>query len=101
MKQWAEQFYKSVAWIQTREQYLKSVDHLCERCMQRGDYVIAKIVHHKVYITRENITNPDVVLNWENLEALCQNCHNAEHFSEYSEKRFSFSADGKIIHPPH
>lgn len=48
---------------------------ICERCGAP-----ARIVHHRKYITRANINNPAITLNWDNLEALCQDCHNKEHF---------------------
>lgn len=47
---------------------------MCERC---GG--VATICHHKKYITPANITDPYITLNWENLEALCHECHNLEH----------------------
>lgn len=37
------------------------------------------MAHHKVYITPTNINDPNITLNWDNLEALCQECHNKEH----------------------
>ncbi len=49
--------------------------YICERCGQP-----AEIAHHKIYLLPGNITNPDISLNPANLEALCMNCHNAEHF---------------------
>ncbi|OYD06095.1 HNH endonuclease [Paludifilum halophilum] len=74
MKAWAKSFYKSKAWRDCRDAYFVSRHGLCERCSRPG-----KIVHHKIYLTPDNIDNPDVSLNWENLELLCQDCHNNEH----------------------
>ena len=48
--------------------------YVCERC---GG--VARIVHHRQYITPQNINDPAITLNWANLEALCIDCHNAEH----------------------
>jgi hypothetical protein len=31
----------------------------------------AEIAHHKIYLTAENVTDPDIALNPDNLEALC------------------------------
>ena len=58
---------------------MRSVGGLCERCLEKGLIVPAVIVHHKTYITPNNITDPNIVLNFDNLEALCKNCHNYEH----------------------
>ena len=74
MKSWAERFYKGMAWRRVRGAYMKSKHYLCERCGE-----VAKICHHKTYLTPENINNPELTLSWKNLEALCQDCHNKEH----------------------
>ena len=73
-KDWAKKFYSSKAWQDGREGYIKSKFGICERCERPGD-----IVHHKEYLTPGNINNPDITLNWDNLELLCQDCHNKEH----------------------
>lgn len=79
MKDYAKQFYKSQAWKRTREAYLKSVGGLCERCRKKGLIVPAEIVHHKVYLTPDNISDTSVSLSWANLEAVCRFCHAEEH----------------------
>ena len=100
MKTWAISFYNSDIWRTCRDAYMQSAYHLCERCSTDDDPVIAKVVHHKVYLTPKNITDPYVALSWENLEALCQECHNREHHAE-TEKRYAFAADGSLqISPP-
>ena len=38
-------------------------------------------MHHKNYISAKNIYNPEITLNFENLELLCIDCHNKEHFA--------------------
>lgn len=96
MKDFAKQFYKSTAWIKCRSNYAKSVGGLCERCLQEGRIVPGDIVHHKCYLTPLNIKDPSVTLNYDNLELLCQNCHNQEHFKEKIEKRYSIGNDGKV-----
>ena len=78
-KKWAKWFYNSTAWLKCRDGYIQSVQGLCERCLQAGKCIPGHIVHHKVLLTPENISNPDVALNWSNLEYVCQDCHNREH----------------------
>ena len=73
-KEWASSFYNSIAWIKCRLAFLQSKFFICERCEGA-----ASIAHHKEYLTPDNINDPNVTLNWENLEALCQDCHNNEH----------------------
>lgn len=79
-KVWAKGFYKSKAWLDCREGYIKVVHGLCERCGNPGD-----ILHHKILLNPSNINNPEITLNWEHLEYLCQTCHNREHHSEEHE----------------
>lgn len=74
-----ETFYKSRRWRECRQAYAKSVGGLCERCLKKGLYVPGRIVHHKEYITDENFTDPNIILNWDNLELLCRSCHELEH----------------------
>ena len=78
-KQYAKAFYKSAAWENCRSGYLKSVGGLCERCLKQGLYNPGVIVHHKIHLTPDNIVNPEIALDYHNLELLCMDCHNKEH----------------------
>ena len=60
-----------------------------------GIYNSAYIVHHKEYITDLNYEDDDVFFNIENLEGVCQNCHNKEHFAEKDE--YIFDENGDLI----
>lgn len=99
MKPWAEQFYNSSGWRDTREAFLESKDGLCERCSTDDEPVLAKIAHHIIYLTEKNINNPEISLSWDNLEALCQDCHNKEHHRKENEniKRYLFDSDGNLL----
>lgn len=79
MEEYAAKFYKSAAWKRCREGYLKKVGGLCERCLADGIITPAVVVHHRRYISPENITDPRITLDWKNLEALCWSCHEQEH----------------------
>lgn len=86
-------FYKSQAWRRTRAAYLESVNHICERCGRP-----AVIVHHKRYLTPEAVNDPDLALSFDNLEALCRDCHNKEHFEGKScEPGLYFDSDGNLV----
>lgn len=87
-------FYRSKAWRQCRESYLQYVNGRCERCLSKGLHVPATIVHHKIYLTEDNYNDPSIVFNFENLEALCRDCHNVEHFAR--EKRWKI-VDGRVV----
>ena len=97
MKPWAERFYNSDAWKDCREAFLQSKGCLCERCSTINDPTIAKIAHHKKYLTRENINDPAIALAWNNLEALCQDCHNKEHKRRERKPRYTFDGEGNLI----
>ena len=90
-------FYRSKEWTRCKEAYLNKVNHLCERCLAKGLIVPARIVHHKEHLNEFNIQEAAVSLNFDNLEALCQDCHNKEHFGDKTEKRYSISNDGRLF----
>lgn len=90
------EFYRSQAWEQTRRAYMKSQSGLCERCKARGRFEPARIVHHKIYLTPENQNDPDIAYGFDNLEALCQDCHNKEHFGDETGRRYEVGRDGKL-----
>lgn len=94
---WAKGFYTSKAWRSNSRAYLESVDGLCERCRAKGLLVPAVIVHHRIHLTPENIKDPKYSMAWSNLEALCQDCHNKEHFSEQHTRRYAFAPDGSLL----
>lgn len=78
-KEWAKAFYKSKAWQKCRSGYIQSVQGLCETCLKKGRVRPGKICHHTIYLTPENINDPNISLNWEYLRYDCQDCHNVEH----------------------
>lgn len=92
-KDYAVKFYKSKAWKRVRQAYFNSQFGLCERCGEPGE-----IVHHKTYITPENIHDPEITLNFNNLELLCQDCHNKEHHSKpLTREGLTFDNKGNLI----
>ena len=92
MKEYAKSFYTGETWIRCRKAYAKSVGGLCERCLAKGLYTPGKVVHHKIHLTPENISDPDIALGWENLELLCMDCHAYRHREK---KRWQFE-DGQL-----
>ena len=92
-KSFADDFYKSQAWMRCARSYRRSVGGLCERCRKNSRIVPAEEVHHKIHLTPENINKPEIALNWQNLVALCKDCHMKEHRKE---KRWDVDADGNV-----
>ena len=93
-REFAESFYKSQAWINTRNAYRSSVKGLCEHCLKAGLIKPGVIVHHRVHLTPENINDPTVTLSFKNLKLVCMECHAKEHSNS---GRFFFDFNGGII----
>lgn len=56
-------------------------------------------MHHKIRLTPANLNNPEIALNWKNLELLCEDCHKAEHKKREKKtaKRYSVAEDGRLV----
>lgn len=92
-KEYAKKFYTSKAWRDTQKAFMQSKHYVCERCGKP-----AFIVHHKTYITPSNINDPNITLNWNNLEALCQTCHQHEHMEKpVTAEGLTFDDKGNLI----
>ena len=86
-------FYKTAAWVSCRDAYAKSKGGLCERCLSRGIYRSGVIVHHKIHLTPDTIKDPNVSLNWNNLQLLCRDCHAIVHKPS---RRYKVDAFGRV-----
>ena len=69
----ARMFYVSAEWKACRLAKLTKTP-LCERCGKPAEHV-----HHKIRLTPQNIRDPSISLNPDNLESLCEACHIKEH----------------------
>lgn len=85
-------FYSSPAWKNIRKAVLKERGGLCEMCLKKGIYRAATLAHHIVPLTAENVGNPEISLNTENLMALCADCHAAIH----STRRYTVDENGNV-----
>ena len=77
MREFAKGFYKSQAWKDCRESYLKSVGYKCEMCSAKGIETPAVIVHHII--------------------ELCRKCHADEHMNHSNARRYFFGENGEVI----
>ena len=93
-RDYAQKFYSSEAWNQCRESYRKSRGGLCEECLKQGIFTPGEIVHHKVKLSPDNIGEPNVTLNWSNLELVCRLCHAKIH--GYKPKRYTVDTFGRV-----
>ena len=83
-------FYKSTVWQVARQIKYQEQNGKYEQCDRVGEEV-----HHKIRLTVDNVKDPTISINLENLEPLYKDCHNKEH------KRFikgkEFDSDGNLI----
>lgn len=101
-KEYAKGFYQSTQWERCRASYIayrRTIDGgLCEICRERPGY----IVHHKKHISPSTINNPSVTIDHQNLQYVCQDCHNAIHRGAAGGAiegmvRYRFTPDGKLM----
>ena len=85
-------FYRSWTWRRCKDSYLTSQNRLCELCRQKGKVQPATQVHHKIHLTPENVHNPQISLNHDNLMALCDKCHLEQH----RKKRWRCDPEGHV-----
>ena len=98
MAKFSQSFYNSAAWKKCRSAYIKQAGGLCERCKAKGLIVAGDAVHHKIYITPDNITDPNITLNPNNLELLCRSCHEIEHRRR---RRYTVDKYGRVLSDAH
>lgn len=94
MQEFAEKFYKSKAWQDCRKSFIAKRLGLCEVCLSRGIYKPGEIVHHKIVLSPQNINNPEVTLNHDNLMLVCRDCHATQHKPK---KRYKVDELGRVI----
>ena len=93
-------FYATQAWKDTRRNYKQSVGGLCERCLAKGIIEPAEIIHHKIPLTVDNVSDVNISLGWNNLQALCRKCHAEVHDEMYAERtgrRYKIDENGKVV----
>ena len=100
-ERFADPFYSSWAWRKCRDGYVKYKGGLCEECLRKGIINAGSRrrpleVHHRIRLTPENITDPGVALNWDNLQLLCKDCHDAQHEAPERQRRWRIGEDGSV-----
>jgi 5-methylcytosine-specific restriction endonuclease McrA len=69
------EFYNTKEWGKLRERKRKAEHYECERCRAKGLHSRGVVVHHKKYLRQF----PELALDFDNLECLCEKCHYEEH----------------------
>jgi len=89
----AKAFYHSAAWMRMRELILARDHGLCQECLRQGRYTPATAVHHK----QELLERWDLRLDPDNLESLCDECHNRMRAGASTADGLTFDADGNLV----
>lgn len=101
-REFSKSFYNSKEWEQVRNAVMMRDKYLCQKCGKP-----AVEVHHIEHLSPDNIDDPRVTLNMDNLVALCKDCHFEEHRGEHGKGRqkaeslepynYTFDANGMLI----
>lgn len=93
---YSKPFYNSKKWKELRLYVCESRHWTCEECGEFGDQV-----HHIIEITPDNINDPNITLNEDNLQLLCEECHNAKRKVERDiEDGLVFDENGNLKQVP-
>lgn len=77
-----KKIYLSKRWRQLRESKLMN-NPLCEICLQKGIIKPAIDIHHiDSFLNYEGLKRIEVAYNYNNLLALCKECHSEIHKSD-------------------
>jgi len=88
-----KKFYHSAKWKRCRSLVIHKYHGRCKDCGKAGHEV-----HHIIPLTEQNVNNPYISLGLDNLELLCQDCHNAKR-SDNNQVRsdLMFDSEGNLI----
>lgn len=101
-QKFAEKFYNSTAWRKCRESYIAERvlinGGMCEMCGAELGYIL----HHKIWLTADNISDPDIALNHDNLMFVCHTCHNKidQEGGNKNDERYTFDETGQLVPLP-
>ena len=70
----ARSFYDSKEWERVRAYCLMRDRYCCQHCG-----LPAQEVHHIIHLSPDNIWDPQISLNPDNLVSLCRDCHFEQH----------------------
>lgn len=81
MRELRQKAYQDRRWRKERDLFLH--EHpVCEKCLEKGKVVPATDIHHKVSPFKNGEINWTLMLDYDNLMALCKECHGNEHASQ-------------------
>ncbi|MDS1005308.1 HNH endonuclease [Clostridium sporogenes] len=78
-QEFSRKFYKSKEWGNFRKIILAERGPVCQQCKKIIRESKHIQLHHKEELTPTNVTDVNITLNPDNIEVLCQECHNKLH----------------------
>lgn len=86
-------FYKSDKWKIARAIKIASANGICQECNKNP----GTEVHHIIHLTPDNICDPTITVNQDNLKLLCNECHNKVHGRFQGKAKYYFDEEGNIF----
>lgn len=81
MRKLRQAAYQNTQWRKLRDTYIH--EHpICEECLKKGKVTPATDVHHKISPFKGGEINYATLLDYDNLMALCRECHGEIHASQ-------------------
>lgn len=74
MRQLRKKAYNTTEWRKLREVYMRQ-HPICEKCLEKGKITPAEDIHHKISPFRGGEVNYGLLLDHDNLMAVCKECH--------------------------
>lgn len=85
-------FYRSDRWYDARRAVIRRANGRCEKCGAVGIEV-----HRIVHLTNDNVDNPNISINLDNLILLCKECHNKIHGRFTNTQKYKFDEEGNPV----
>lgn len=73
------EIYRTAEWRKVRAHVIARANGLCEECKRKGKVKKGRDVDHIVELTDENKHRWEIAYNPENLQFLCDCCHQHKH----------------------
>lgn len=81
MRKLRQQAYQNTAWRKLRDTYMHQ-HPICEKCLKQGKITPATDVHHIRSPFQHGEINYNLLLDYDNLMALCKDCHGNIHAAQ-------------------
>lgn len=87
-------FYNTDKWRKLRQLVINRAGGICEVCtVNKGT-----IAHHIEWVNDNNVHNVYIVWNINNLQCVCQDCHNKIHMKASSTAEGYIFIDGDLVY---